>query len=97
MSDLEAIWRSAAEDARLSAEDRRNLARACLRDPGLEDELRFLVAHLSANLGGRFLRLFADELRHGERRYPGASMVTALQETIRAAPPSGSPAEDRGH
>jgi hypothetical protein len=96
MTDLEAIWRSAADDARLSADDRRNLARACLRDPGLEEELRFLVAHPSANLGGRFLRLFADELRHGGRRYSGASLVTALHETIRATPQAGVPPGQKG-
>lgn len=96
MSDLDSIWRSAAEDAGLSPEDRRSLAGIFRCKPGLEEELRFLVAHLSANLGGRFLRLFVDELRDGKRRHPDASIVTALHETIRVPPPLAGGPEERG-
>jgi hypothetical protein len=84
MDEFGPIWHRAARDVGLSEERARRVECACRDDPALADELDFLVAHLSANLGGAFLRAFVGELERDAGREE--ALIGALQETIRATP-----------
>lgn len=82
MGNDEIMWRSAAEDAALTGEEEALLMEACERDPQLATELTFLVGHLSANLGGAFLRSLVDHLGRDHGGDPGTSVLAALHETV---------------
>jgi hypothetical protein len=84
MDEVGSIWHHVARDVGLSEEHARRVECACRDDPALADELDFLVAHLSANLGGAFLRVFVGELERDAGREE--ALIGALQETIRATP-----------
>ena len=84
MDELGSIWQGTARDARLGEARSRRLERACRHDPALADELDFLVAHLSADLGGTFLRAFVVQLERATGREE--ALMLALGETIRATP-----------
>jgi hypothetical protein len=87
MRDRETLWEAAARDARLSAAERTLVLEVCRGDPSLEAELNFLVAHLSANLAGDFLRSFASQLGERGREDPEPLVHRALAEVISADPP----------
>ena len=74
------LWSEALAEARLSAEEEELLVRARDEDPGLGDELTFLVGHLRANLSGEFLRALVDNLRTGLD--PELCVVCSLRQTI---------------
>jgi len=77
------VWQAAMDDADLTEAERRGLEELVRRDQDLHDEVRHLVGHLSANLGGSFVRAFVDLLREqGARRRPAGLVLPALQRVI---------------
>lgn len=88
MVDERALWEQACVDAGLSPAEAESVRGACAREPELEGELTFLVAHLSADLSGQFLRAFVDRL--GGEDVAGGSVLPALRDAIAATPrPTG--------
>lgn len=83
------LWRDAAEAANLEAEELELLALACDREAGLEDQLTMMLATLSANLAGQFLRCFVERLDPADPRGAEPSLVPALREAIRDTPMPG--------
>ena len=91
------LWREAAEAAELKAEQLEALAVAGEREEGLEDQLTVMLATLSANLAGPFLRSFVERLDARDRRGSKGSVVPALREAIRGTPmPKGGSGDAGG-
>src|SRR4051794_22542067 len=88
MPDGETVWTKAARDANLDAEEEWLVEQVCSVEPDLREELAYLLAHLSADLGGRFFRTYVDELRaRGVAPEAAAAAVgSALAATIDSSP-----------
>jgi hypothetical protein len=84
------LWRAAIEDARLTAVERQRVDSVLAEDEGLRCEVVYLVEHLSANLGGSFVRVFAELLidEGASARRPAALVLPALRTVIGSSPAS---------
>jgi hypothetical protein len=80
------LWREAAGAAGLSAEELDLIARACELEGDLEEQVTVILATLSANLAGPFLRRFVDLLDPAALDAAEGSLEPAVRLAIRQTP-----------